>query len=155
MSTIEAERDASLDREDDAPLRWTRRLGAAFAHRLWPVCMLFGGLALVAVLTNHPGSYIADNRFEQFWSPGARLLREAFIWDGSRDLGRVREDFWPGSTAFLGVLRGLGASAALAQHLWHAALLTMGGVGMVAVLRLFRPRIDVVHVLAGLFFMFS
>lgn len=154
MSTVEGARQTSFDRADD-DLQWMRRLGTTFADRLWPVFLLFAGLALFAVLTNSPGSYIADNRFEQYWSPGARLLREAFIWDGGRDLGRVREDFWPGSTAFVAVLRGLGASPALAQHLWHAALLVLGGVGMVVVMRLFRARIGAVHVIAGLFYMFS
>ncbi|MEY2568964.1 MAG: arabinofuranan 3-O-arabinosyltransferase [Actinomycetota bacterium] len=144
----------STEPDDDA-LQWTRRIGIAFSQRLWPTVVLFAALALLAVLTNHPGSYVADNRFEQFWSPGRRMLREGFLWDGTRDLGRVREEFWIGSNAMIAMLRGLGASPALAEHLFHAVLLVTGGAGMVEVMRVFRPRVGAEHVLAGLFFMFS
>jgi arabinofuranan 3-O-arabinosyltransferase len=134
---------------------FTTRIRAAFTARLWPLAVGLAAAACAAVLTNRPEAYVGDNRFEQFWSPGRRLLHEAFIWDGTRDLGRVREDFWPGSTAVIGVFRAFGASPAVAEHLWHATLLTIAGVGMVAVVRLFRRPIGAAHVLAGAFYMFS
>lgn len=144
---------------DDDPLAQVRsawlRARQAFSQQLWPASAILAALALLAVLSNQPGTYVGDNRFEQYWAPGHRLLREAFIWDATRDIGRVREDFWPGSTGVIAILRGLGASPALAERLWHALLLTVGGTGVVAVVRLFRRRIEATHLLAGLFYAFS
>ena len=131
------------------------RLRSAATRDVWPLALGLGALALLATLTNAPGTYVADNRFDQYWAPGHRLLRQAFIWDGTRDLGRVREDFWPGSTGVIALYRGFGASPALAQHLWHSTLLAVGGIGIVHVVRLFRRPVTAVHVLAALFYMFS
>lgn len=131
------------------------RLGRAAPTRLWPVTTLLAGLALVAVLTSGAGHYVVDNRLDHAWAPGRLLAHQAFLWDASRGLGRVNEQFWPVSMAALGLLRSLGASPALAERLWHAALLTAAGTGAVAVLRVFRPRIGVEHVVAGLFVAFN
>ena len=120
-----------------------------FGRAAWGPC------AFVAVFLNSPGFYVNDNRFEQYWNPGRRITRTFTIWDGSRGLGWVREEFWPGVTVPIGVFRYFGASPALAEHLWHATLLTIAGTGCVALLKCFRPRLGLEHLLAALVYMFG
>lgn len=124
-------------------------------RRIWPTVVVYATLATLATLTNAPGQYIFDNRFDQYWNPGRRLSRYFVIWDGTRGLGRAREEFWPGATVPVAALRWVGADPWLVEHLWHAALLTVAGTGMVAVLRLYRGSIGLEHLLAGLLYMFG
>lgn len=121
----------------------------------WRVSLVLAGAALVATLTNAPGVYIGDNRFELYWATGQRAAKTLSLWDAGRGLGRVREDFWPGATAAVGLLRAMGAPPALAEHLFHALLLAVAGAGMVMVLRVFRPRVSATHAVAGLLYMFN
>ena len=128
--------------------------------RLWPVAVPFGLLALVAILTNSPGHYIdeiliGDTHFDLFWDPLELLGRQRWLWDPYRGLGRTRSNFWPVPTGALSLVRELGVSAVLTQRLWHVALLTTAGVGMAAVIRLFRPRLGVEQIVAGLVYMFG
>ena len=128
------------------------------ARRPRPVLVLGAAIALaalVAVLISAPGRYIGDNRFELYWSPFDLLRRHLAIWDATRGLGRPRWDFWPAPAAAMAVLRGLGLGPALAERIWHATLLTTAGTGMVAALRLFRPRIGVEHWLAAALYAFG
>ncbi|MFO7591223.1 MAG: hypothetical protein R6X23_10045 [Acidimicrobiia bacterium] len=109
-----------------------------------PVVLLGAAIALVAfisVLLSAPGRYIGDNRFELYWSPLDLLQRHLAVWDATRGLGRPRWDFWPVPASAMALLRGLGLGPALSERVWHATLLTTAGTGMVAALRLFRPRI--------------
>ena len=131
------------------------QLRIAAHERLWPITLLFATLASLATVTSALGQLVRDNRFEQFANPARRVAKTLSIWDGSRGLGRVREDFWPGTTGPLAVLRGLGLSTVLSQKLWHALVLVILGAGTVAVLRLLRPRIGIEHVLTGLAVMFG
>jgi len=117
--------------------------------------LLFVGLAVLATLTNAAGSYVGDNRLEQFFNPARRVARSLSVWDGSRGLGRVREDFWPAGTLPLAMFRSLGANPIIAQKLWHALLLAMGGIGMTELLRLTRPKRSLEHLIAGLTFAFG
>ncbi|MDP8927602.1 MAG: DUF3367 domain-containing protein [Actinomycetota bacterium] len=120
--------------------------------------LLAGVLAFgvaVAVATNSPGWYVGDNRFEQFWSPGRVLARTPFLWDASRGLGRPRGEFVAGPTAVLALLRGLGASPAVAERLWHAGLLLAAGLGAALLLRRFRPAMGPAHLIAALFYAFN
>ncbi len=112
-------------------------------------------LALAAVLRNQPFTYVGDNRFEQYWNPGRRITRTFTIWDGSRGLGWVREEFWPGATIPIGLFRLLGASAGLAEHLWHATLLATAALGCVALLRCYRPVLGCEHLVAALVYAFG
>ncbi|MCX7621892.1 MAG: DUF3367 domain-containing protein, partial [Acidimicrobiales bacterium] len=116
---------------------------------------MFVVLATCSTLLNSPGRYIGDSRFEQFFNPARRLAKSLTIWDPSRGLGRVREDFWPGTTLPMAVLRSVGFSPTTTEHLWHALLLSLVGVGMVQMLRLFRPRLGIEHIFAGLSAMFG
>jgi arabinofuranan 3-O-arabinosyltransferase len=135
--------------------RRVQRLEATFAARLWPSFCLFYVLAAAATLTSSGGAYVGDNRFEQYWNPARRIAKTLTVWDGSRGLGRIREDFWPATTVPLAVLRGLGFPAPAAQALFHALLISLTALGTVALVRLFRPRIGLEHVLAGLFTAFG
>ena len=51
---------------------------------VWPLALLLFALAMIAVLTNAPGEYVRDNRFEFFWTPGKLLSRYSSIWDPVR-----------------------------------------------------------------------
>jgi arabinofuranan 3-O-arabinosyltransferase len=153
-------RDVGLPPDDDAPApgavtRFATWLRLVFAEQLWPSFCLLYTLAAAATLTSADGTYVGDNRFEQYWNPGRRIAKTLTIWDGSRGLGRVREDFWPATTIPLAVLRGLGFPSAVAEALFHALLIALAGLGTVALMRLFRPRIGLEHLLAGLFVSFG
>jgi arabinofuranan 3-O-arabinosyltransferase len=122
-----------------------------------PALAIGVGLALVSLivtLANAAGSYVGDNRFEQYWAPGGRLLRETALWDGGRGLGRVAEEFWP-STIPIALIRALGFSPALAERLWHASLLTLAGVGVLLVVRTFVPRVGALHAVAAFAYAFN
>ncbi|MFZ4717972.1 MAG: alpha-(1-_3)-arabinofuranosyltransferase domain-containing protein [Ilumatobacteraceae bacterium] len=123
--------------------------------RLWPTGLLYGALALAATLFDRPIDYVADNRFEQYFNPARGLAKMFAIWDGSRGLGGPREDVWLGTTIPTALLRGLGLPPAWSERVWHAGLLTLVGLGIVALLRVVRPRIGTAHVLAGLLVMFG
>jgi hypothetical protein len=116
-----------------------------YAGRLWPLAVALGLFALGATLTSATGRYIGDNRFELYWAPFELLERHVAVWDATRGLGRPRWDFWPGTTAIIAVLRGIGLGPDLAERVWHAALLTTAGIGAAATLRLFRPRVGIEH----------
>ena len=147
---------AATDRRSGAPTPpstgWT--LPAVTRERLWPAGVLFSVLALVATFTNDPTRYVGDNRFEQYWGPLGRLLRETSLWDGTRGVGRVGEEWWPASYP-IAVLRALGLSAPLSEHVWHAVVLVVAGLGMVALLRVFLGSVGPAPVLAGLLYMFN
>jgi arabinofuranan 3-O-arabinosyltransferase len=131
------------------------RLRDAAHDRLWPLGLVLFGLALASVLTNAPGKLVGDNQFALYWSPGTLLRAQVSIWQGDQGLGRFSLYFWPVTTGVLASLRAIGLSPWLTERLWHASLLATGGIGMVAVLRLFRPRIGLEHLIAGLFYTFS
>lgn len=135
----------SADGDEGTEGKWPWRLLAGI------VCLL----ALVAVFTSSPGWYVTDNRFEQFWAPGRVLARFPVLWDPSRSLGGPRGELTLLYSGALALVRGLGAGPAVAERLCHAALITTGGLGMVAFLRVFRPRFGPEHAVAGLFYAFN
>lgn len=131
------------------------RAGELWRSRLWPLAVSLVVVAVVAVWINETGSWIGDNRFEQYENPGRRLARTLSVWDSSRGLGGLRVDFWPGVTVPLGLLRILGVSRAATEHLWHAALIATGGIGTAAFLRTRIERIGIAHTVAALLYMFG
>lgn len=122
--------------------------------RLGTVAAFYAALLAFVVVVNRPTTYTADNRFEEYWSPGGRLLRQLFIWDGTRDLGGIREEWWP-SSLIVAALRAVGMSPAWAVHLYHALLIGGAGLGVVVLVRCLRGRIDTFAVVAGLLYMFG
>jgi len=140
------------------PRRWGRivaQLGNAARRRLWPVGALFAALAVAATVSDGAGRYVADNRFEQYFNPARTLAKMFSVWDGSRGLGGPREDVWLGTTVPVALIRGLGFAPAGAERLFHALCLVTFGLGVVALIRMFRPRIGAEHVVAGLLAMFG
>lgn len=113
-----------------------------------------GVVAAAVVARSTDGRYVGDNRFDQYWAPGWRLLRETSLWDGTRGMGRVGEEIWP-LTLPLALLRGLGLSPVAAQQVWHATVLAVAGIGVVVLLRTFQPRVGATHVVAGLAYALS
>jgi arabinofuranan 3-O-arabinosyltransferase len=146
------ESDGSAEGKVDS---WAFRLGSMSVRGLIPLLALFGVLALIAVLTNSAGHYVVDNHRELAWSPGQLLARQRYLWNADQGFGRPNEESWFVVGLFFGALRWLGASAALAGRLFHATLLVTGGIGMVAFLRLFREKIGIAHMVAGLLYMFN
>ena len=120
--------------------------------RLWPSAVLLAVPAALAMVCNHPTRYVGDNRFEQYWAPGWRIVRETMLWDGTRGMGRVGEEFWP-TTIPMAFLRSLGLSPALTEHTWHAVVLVLAGTGIVSLVRVFQPRIGAAHLIAGFAYM--
>lgn len=134
--------------EFDAPSRaW--RLGRSARNSVWPVGVVIGGLALVALFTKLPGQYVMDNRLEHAWSPWSLLQDQLNLWVAREGLGRAGEEFWPVAVAVLGILRSAGLSPAAAERVWHAMLLTSAAVGVAACLRVFRPRVGIEHFVAA------
>lgn len=112
------------------------------------------GAAVAAVARSTHGRHVGDNRFDQYVAPGWRLARETSLWDGTRGMGRVGEELWP-LTAPLALLRGLGLSPAATQQVWHAAVLAIAGLGVIALLRTVQPRVGATHLVAALAYAFS
>ncbi len=130
--------------------RWAR-LRTAARTRLWPLGLCYAAVTIPLVLRASAGRYVGDNRFELYWNPARRVARTFALWDGSRGLGRIREDLWPGPTLPTAALRAIGLPPWLAESLFHAGLLVALGLGVVALIRIFRPTIDAGHVVAGAF----
>lgn len=144
--------DAHLDGHSDS---WAYRLGSMSVRGLLPLLVLFAVLALIAVFSNSAGHYVVDNHHELAWSPGQMLARQRYLWNADQGLGRPNEESWFVIGVFFGALRWFGASATAAGRLFHATLLVTGGIGMVAFLRLFREKIGIAHLVAGLLYMFN
>ncbi|MDH3755050.1 MAG: DUF3367 domain-containing protein, partial [Acidimicrobiia bacterium] len=122
----------------------------ATRHRsLWPLGLGLTVVAAGAMWRNDPTVWFADNRFEQYDDPSGRLASMFTLWDSGRGLGTIRTDLWIGTTVPLAVLRGVGLPIGVTQHLWHGALLVLGGVGAASFLRCFRPRIGLAHVITA------
>ncbi|MEI8239089.1 MAG: alpha-(1-_3)-arabinofuranosyltransferase family protein, partial [Actinomycetota bacterium] len=124
---------------------------SAWRTRLWPVGLVYSALAIWAVFTNAGSHYIGDNRFEQYVNPARRLAKSFGVWDPTRGLGAPREDAWPGTTIPGAVFRALGMSPWAAERMFHAICLVTMALGVTALVRLFRPRLGVEHIVAGLY----
>ncbi len=133
----------------------SRWITAEARRRWWPWVVLFGLSALVMTLTNSPGSYVFDNRFEQYWNPGQRVAKNLTTWDATRGLGRIREEFWPIATVPLWLFDLLGAPPYLIERLWHAGLLCSAGVGTMALVRRFVPESIAAQAIAGAWYAFG
>lgn len=149
---------ASADQEGfdgDQPSASTGESGRWARLRLHHLTLALFAAALVATLTNDPGAYVADARFEHAWAGQAFLDRHRELWDPVRTLGRPTQFFSPVVGTLVAVADVLGLPAPLTQRLLHALYLVVAGVGAVLVLRLFRPRLAAEHAVCGLLFMFN
>ena len=138
--------------------RWSRLrrwLNSQRKQRIWPTGVLYTTLALVATLSDTPRWYVADNRFEQYFNPSGVLSKMFAVWDPTRGLGSPRDDVWLVTTVPTALLRAAGMSPTLTERVFHAMVLVTFGLGVVALMRLFRPRLGPEHVLAGVLAMFS
>lgn len=133
----------------------TLRIAERLQANVWPTVLLFAGLALIATLSNATGLFVGDNTFAFFWTPASVLSQYGSVWNAVQGLGHLRLDFWPVTIGYLDILRRLGFNPWIAERLWHATLLAAAGIGAVQVLRLFRPRIGLEHLVAGLLYAFG
>lgn len=111
--------------------------------RKYPIPMI--GLAIfvvasAALLTDLPGVFVADARFEIYWGTRNYLHAHLHLWDGIRNFGRPTPYFSPIVGIAVAGLRWLGASPAVAERLLHAAMIAIAGSGAAAVSGYFRPR---------------
>jgi arabinofuranan 3-O-arabinosyltransferase len=130
--------------------RTAHRVRVDATERWWPIVAVLAAVSAILILPEGFGDVVADNRFEVSANPWQRVVRSISLWDGSRGLGDVREDVWPLTTLGSLIPHSLGAPVWLSVRIWHVTCLTIAAVGVVAVLRTFRPRIGPEHLLAGL-----
>jgi arabinofuranan 3-O-arabinosyltransferase len=126
--------------------------------RPWPFAGLvavISGLALTAALPHARGWYVIDNQSVFFWAPWRVTEGLLHAWDPRLDLGGPSPGYAPGIYLVMSALRGLGVEPWLAQRLFHAALLALGGAGVAAVARFFLPRVGIAHLTAALVYMFG
>jgi arabinofuranan 3-O-arabinosyltransferase len=141
--------DVLVERRASRPWQPTDR------QKYWGLAGGLAALSFGSTLLNSPGWYIADSRFEHYWASTQYLVRHQWLWDSFRGLGKATPYFAPAVAGVLAAMAAVGMSAATAEHSLHALYLITAGLGMVSVLRLYRPRLGLEHVLAALVYMFS
>lgn len=111
--------------------------------------------AAVAVMVNDPLTYVADARFDLAWAPGKVLTQVGGLWQQTGGLGRTAAaEQSPVVALVYTVLRAVGASPGLAEHLWHALLLATCGLGVAMLVATVVPRWGVAHFVAAVAYMF-
>lgn len=150
VASSEAVESASFDEASQRS-----RIRERCRTQLWPIGLLYSVLAVAATMSSAWGSYIGDNRYEQYVNPARRLAKSFGVWDPTRGLGAPREDVWFGTTIPGAVFRGLGLAPWVGERLFHALCLVTMALGVTALLKLFRPRIGAEHLIAGLYAAFG
>ena len=116
---------------------------------------VFVALALVATFSGQPGRYVADARLEHVTAPAQTLARHAYLWDDARSLGKPTPYFSPATSAFQTVAAAMRAPPWAIERLTHALYLSLAALGVVVLLRAFRPRIGLAHGVAAFVYTFS
>ncbi len=112
--------------------------------------------AFTAVMINDPLSYVSDARFELSWSPGRVLSQVSSVWQQSGGLGRITPaEHSPLVVFAYALIRATGLSPAVTEHVWHAALLAVAGIGVTVLLATFEPRWGLTHYLAATAYMMN
>jgi arabinofuranan 3-O-arabinosyltransferase len=120
------------------------------------VMWLLIAICIVGVMLNQPGMYIADARFEYAFQPGRGIRQLGALWQPTGGLGRIAgAEHGPIPVFTFWLLRSIGLSPALAQHLWHGLLLAVAALGAAHVMAHFRPRWGIAHLAAGLAYVFN
>ncbi len=88
-------------------------------------------------------------------APGQNLARQAYLWDDARSLGKPRTDFSPVTTAFEAAVSALGVRAWLIERFTHALYLSLAALGVILLMRAFRPRVGLAHAVAAFVYTFS
>jgi arabinofuranan 3-O-arabinosyltransferase len=148
-----SERDAEQASADGARSERPRPARRA----LLGLAIAFLALSLLATLSSEPGRYVADARLEQVTAPDQYLARHAHLWDDERSLGKPISHFFfsPASAAFQAAIGALGAEPWLLERLTHALYLWLAALGVILLMRAFRPRIGPAHALAAFVYTFS
>ncbi len=112
--------------------------------------------AFTAVMINDPMLYVTDARFELSWSPGKVLTQVSSVWQQSGGLGRISAaEHSPFVVLVYALIRATGVSPAITEHIWHASLLAIAGLGVTALLATFEPRWGLTHYLAATAYMMN
>lgn len=125
------------------------------SQKLWPYTVFLFMVSVAVTFSSSWGAYVADARFEHSWGADVFLSRHANLWDGVRTLGRPTVYFSPVAGTLMAVFRAVGAPPFAAERLLHATYLTVAGIGMLAVMRMLRPRIRAEHVIAAFIYCFN
>ena len=113
---------------------------------------LFVALSLYATFGSQPGRYIPDNLVEDVVDPGSYLSQQAHLGmtrADSADRGRTSRLWYrlPGGWGALG-------RPWVVERLTHALYLALAALGVILLLREFRPRIGLEHALAAFVYAF-
>jgi arabinofuranan 3-O-arabinosyltransferase len=112
-------------------------------------------LSLYTMLSSQPGRYIPDAHIDHVWDPGGNLAGYAYLWEDAQSIGKPRQDFSPATAAFQAALGALGTQPWLIERLTSALYLSLAALGVILLLREFRPRIDLAHAIAAFVYTFS
>lgn len=117
---------------------------------------LFAALALYATLSGQSGRYVPDTRLEHSVAPQQNLERQAYLWDDARTIGTPMTPYFfsPATSAVEAAAADLGAPPWLIERLIHALYLLLAALGVILLLRAFRPVIGVEHAVAAFVYAF-
>ena len=124
---------------------------------LMGLAIVFVALSLYSTLSSQSGRYVPDDRLESVVAPEQYLGRQVYLWDDARSLGRPTSpfDFSPAATTLQAAAAALGAQPWLIERLVHALYLSLAALGVILLLREFRPRIGLEHAIAPFVYAFS
>jgi arabinofuranan 3-O-arabinosyltransferase len=133
---LQRTRDEPVPRED----RW------------WPTGLILTAASFLPLVAFERGTVVADTWFIFVANPQRLLDHTASIWQHHADLGSAVTVNPVLPTAYVALLRELGASVWVAQRIWFVTLLVLGSVGTAAVARYF-VRNRAAPLVAGLMFL--
>lgn len=134
--------------------------------RSWALTERGGWVLLLAVLAvacfalpfvSSPGRFAADTRGALFHAPEEYLRGTTSVWQSSPYLGNEQHDgLLVPMGAVVWLLRTLGASAWVAERIWHGLLLFTAAAGMVVLVRTLRPGpLSLAHPVAAAAYAFN
>jgi Alpha-(1->3)-arabinofuranosyltransferase/F5/8 type C domain len=118
----------------------------------WPVAFVLIAVSVVPLFVFARGSVMADTWFIFVANPQRLLAHTASIWQHSADLGSAVTVNPVLPTAYIALLRELGASLWLSQRIWFGTLLLMGSLGTAGVAWFFTKS-RAAALVAGLMFL--
>lgn len=113
-------------------------------------------LAFYSTLTGQSGRYVPDTRLEHVVAPQQNLERQAYAWDDARNLGTPMTPYFfsPATSAVEAAAANLGSPPWLIERIIHALYLSVAALGVILLLRAFRPVIGVEHAVAAFVYVF-
>jgi arabinofuranan 3-O-arabinosyltransferase len=120
--------------------------------RWWPIGLILAAASCLPLAVFERGTVVADTWFIFVANPQRLLDHTSSIWQHHADLGGAVTVNPLLPTAYVALLRELGASVWVAQRIWFVTLLVLGSIGTAAVARYF-VRSRTATLVAGLMFL--